>query len=388
MGEVYLREILEQCRYFTTEWQLKMLSQACNWYLDIWPISFTRQKLPSTTNLLIIICQDSNTNVLIPCFFGIFPALSSAPLPEIYRRFFQVLQNKSPFPLQPSTILVDYDGILRSVVKKSFPSCTRIFGCMAFKLRMIYNESKLIKCSVLGYKTAGLTRNINFFLSYFMIISMLEPEEFLQHWLLLKTKIDEEPFSKLIHLLEQEFIARAGRFHSEMTFNTLKYDPVFRMATPAIEGYQYRFKQLMKTYNVTTLEMMIEKVIITEEKHFSSKVVEVNLNRIPKPELPEKYFFDRSMGTLPISTAVSDMFGLMENMDFGELAEKLIAANEHNALPQRKSLACLASFEEYKESLISKEVISEEVIQNYTARRKRYRDDKAIKVKEEINSSN
>lgn len=385
MGEVYFREIFEQCKYFTTEWQLKMLSQANCWYIDVWPISFLRQKLPSTTNLLVILCQDYNTNVLIPCFFGIFPALPAAPFPEIYRRFFYILQIKSPFQFAPSTIVVDYDTCLRNVIKKSFPTCTKIFGCFAFKVRLLHNESKLIKCAVLGYKTAGLTRMINFFIGYFMIISMLDQEDFLKHWAFLKSKVDEEAFSKIIQLVENDFISKNGRFYSEMTFKNLKLDPVFRMATPAIEGYHYRFKQLMKTYNVATLETMIEKVIITEEKHFSSKVVEVNLNRIPRPELPEKYFFDRSMGTLPISTAVADIYGLIDTWDFCELAEKLIVANEHNALPQRKSLACLAHYEEYKRSLISKDVISDEIINNYAARRKRHRDEKNDKVKlEEI----
>src|SRR5574343_315142 len=102
-----IREIFEQCKYFTTEWQLRMLSLATSWFVDIWPITFNRQKVPSTTNLLVILCQDSNTNVLIPCFFGIFPALPGVPLPEIYRRFFSVLQQKSPFQLNPSVIVAD-----------------------------------------------------------------------------------------------------------------------------------------------------------------------------------------------------------------------------------------------------------------------------------------
>ena len=179
MAEMYLREIYEQSRYFTTEWQLKMLSQACNWHIDIWPVNFTRAKQPYICNLLVILCQDSTTNVLIPCFFGIFPQVSSTPYPEIYRRFFDILKTKSNLILHPGTIVADYDTILRNSIKKAFPSCTRIIGCFAFKVRMLFSESKLIKCSVLGYKTAGLTRMINFFVAYFMIISMLSPDDFL-----------------------------------------------------------------------------------------------------------------------------------------------------------------------------------------------------------------
>lgn len=385
MGEVYFREIFEQCKYFTTEWQLKMLSQASSWYIDVWPINFTRQKLPSTTNLLVILCQDFNTNVLIPCFFGIYPALPSAPLPEIYRRFFYILQTKSPFQLTPSTIVVDYDSSLRNVIKKSFPTCQRVFGCFAFKIRLLHNESKLIKCAVLGYKTAGLTRMINFFISYFMIISMLDNDDFLHQWTFLKSKIDQEAFNKIINLIENDFINKNGRFHTEMSFKHLKHDSIFRMATPAIEGYHYRFKQLMKTYNITMLDSMIEKIIIAEEKHFSSKVAEVNMDRIPRPELPEKYFFDRSMGTLPIATAVADIYGLVDSWDYSELAEKLMVANEHNALPQRKNLACLAHFEDYKKSLISKDVICEDIISSYAKRRKRYREEKAEKAEKNKN---
>ena len=246
---------------------------------------------------------------------------------------------------------------------------------------MLYNESKLIKCGVLGYKTAGLTRMVNFFIGYFMIISMLDEEDFIKQWRFLKSKVDEEAFARIFHLVEDDFISPAGRFHSEMTFRQLKMDPVFRMATPAIEGYHYRFKQLMKTYNVTVLETMIEKVIVTEEKHFSSKIVEVNLGRICNPDLPEKYFFDRSMGTLPIATAVADIYGLIDSIEFSALAEMLINANEHNALPQRKSLICLANYEDYKKSLISTEVISDDIIHNYAARRKRYRNEKFEKSK-------
>ena len=303
------------------------------------------------------------------------------PLPEIYRRFFHILQVKSIYKLEPQTIVVDYDSTLRTAIKKSFPSCSRIIGCYAFKVRLLYNESKLIKCGVLGYKTAGLTRMVNFFIGYFMIISMLDEREFLAQWKYLKTRIDEEAFSKIINIIESDFINTNGRFHSDMTFKPLINDFVFRMATPAIEGYNYRFKQLMKTYNVAVLETMIDKVIITEEKHFSSKIVEVNLSRIPYPELPEKYFFDRSMGTLPISTAIADIFGLIDNTDYNTLAEMLIIANEHNSLPQRKSLICLAMYEDYKKSLISKDVISEEIINNYATRKKRYREEKAEKEK-------
>lgn len=378
MGD--LQEIFEQCKYFTTEWQLNMLSLAGSWFVDIWPITFNRQKVPSTTNLLVILCQDQNTNVLIPGFFGIFPAVPMAPLPEIYRRFFSVMQSKSPFALNPSTVVADYDSILRTAIKKAFPSCSKIFGCFAFKIRLLHNESKLIKCAVLGYKTAGLTKQINFFIAYFIIISMLDIETFLQKWEELKKKIDEEAFKKVIHLVEHDFLNRGSRFHSEACFDVLKNDPVFRLATPAIEGYHYRFKQLMKTYNVSQVETMVEKVIVTEEKHFSSKVVEVNLGRIPKPELPEKYFFDRSMGTLPISTAVADAYGLLESYDFSELSERLINAGDLNSLPQRKSLICLAKYEDYKSSLISKDVINHEIIKNYVERRKRMRKDKLEKL--------
>lgn len=381
MAEIALRELFERCRYFTTEWQLKMLSQSENWFVDVWPIHFTRIKDPNTTNLLVILCQDLSTNVLIPCFFGIFPHSSAAPLPEVYRRFFSIIQSKSVYSFQPITIVADYDSCLRTALKKSFPSCTRVIGCFAFKVRLLHNESKMIKCGVLGYKTAGLTKMVNFFISYFLIISMLDEENFVKHWKILRGKVDEEAFTRIIALIEYDFISVTGRFHNEMSFSELKNDPVFRMATPAIEGYHYRFKQLMKTYNVSVLEMMIEKVIITEEKHFSSKIVEVNLGRIPNPELPEKYFFDRSMGTLPIATAIADAYGLLDSIDYSALAEMLINANEHNALPQRKQLVCLANYEDYKKSLISKEVISDQIIQNYASRRKRYRDDKFEKNK-------
>ena len=64
MAEMYLREIYEQSRYFTTEWQLKMLSQACNWHIDIWPVNFTRAKQPYICNLLVILCQDFRGNVI------------------------------------------------------------------------------------------------------------------------------------------------------------------------------------------------------------------------------------------------------------------------------------------------------------------------------------
>jgi hypothetical protein len=251
-----------------------------------------------------------------------------------------------------------------------------MFGCFGFKVRLMHNESKLIKCAVLGYKTAGLTKQINFFMGFFLIISLLDLDTMLAKWEELKKKIDEEAFKKVISLIESDFFNKSGRFHSEATFEGLKNDPVFRLATPAIEGYHYRFKQLMKTYNVSTVETMVEKVIVTEEKHFSSKVVEVNLGRIPKPDLPEKYFFDRSMGTLPISTAVADAFGLIDTYDFYELTEKLINAGELNSLPQRKILTCLACFEEYKASLISKDVMNDEIIKNYVERRKRMRKDK------------
>lgn len=68
----------------------------------------------------------------------------------------------------------------------------------------------------------------------------------------------------------------------------------------------------MKTFSVSNIETLVEKILKVEEPHFSSKVTEVILGRIIAPELPEKFFFERIMGSLPISTMVADIYGTLE----------------------------------------------------------------------------
>ena len=64
--------------------------------------------------------------------------------------------------------------------------------------------------------------------------------------------------------------------------------------------------------------------MICEEKHFSSKIAEINLCRNPSPEFPEKFFFDKSIGTLPISTTLADIYALIDITEPKQLAELLV----------------------------------------------------------------
>lgn len=184
-------------------------------------------------------------------------------------------------------------------------------------------------------------------------------------------------------MIERDFMNQNGRYHTEMTFYDMLEEKAFRIATPAIEGYHYRLKQLMKTYNVSSVEMLVEKVLISEEKHFSSKVAEVNLARIVSPELPEKFFFERSMGPLPISTSLGDIYGMLENTPVQKLAELLIDQTDEIQLPQRRALVSLCNLDEYKRSLISHDTVSPLILKIHEERKRKYREVKKLRVKEE-----
>lgn len=80
----------------------------------------------------------------------------------------------------------------------------------------------------------------------------------------------------------------------------------------------------MKTYNISNKETLVDKVLNSEERHFSSKVTEVLIGRIIPPDLPEKFFFERSMGPLPISTAIADIYGEMGQHDVKTIARMIV----------------------------------------------------------------
>ncbi|CAG9328064.1 unnamed protein product [Blepharisma stoltei] len=377
-----MRETLENSKFYTTEWQLQMLASASIWFIDSWSVSFIRQKPPHVINLLIILCQDSATNVIVPCFFGIFPHQSSLPIAEIYYRFFSVLQMKSLQKLEPLKIVIDYDTSLRSAVAQAFPH-TEIYGSFIHKTRLLYNECKNIKCGLLGIKTAALSKTINYFIAYVLVISLMNEQDFHHHWNILKHQVNDEAFAGVISMIERDFVNPNGRYHSEMTFSHILEEKAFRIATPAIEGYHYRLKQLMKTYNVSSVDMLVEKVLVSEEKHFSSKVAEVNLQRIISPDLPEKFFFERSMGPLPIATSLGDIYGMLDHTPPQKLAELLIEQSEDIQLPQRRALVSLCNLEEYKKSLISFDTVSQSIMNLHQERKKKYREERKTRVKVE-----
>jgi hypothetical protein len=371
-----LQEILLQSKFYTTEWQLRMLSKASTWFIDTWPIAFLKQKSTQNYQLLVILCQDAGTQVIIPCMFGLYPSETSASNYEIFVRYFKVLQAKCPETLDPLHIVADYDQDIRLAIAEVFPRAS-VLGAFIHRTKLLMNKCKNIKCGMLGIKTAALTRLINYFISYVLVISMISPEYILTEWNSLKQKIDQEAFAEVIQYIEHEFLMPTGKYHQEMSYYPLLSSKAFRVSTPAIEGYQYRIKQLIKTYNVITAETLVEKVLISEERHFSSKVAEVNLGRIISPELPEKFFFERSMGPLPISTAMSDIYGMMDSIDPHSLAEMLVEQNEHKQLPQRRNQVSLCDLEGYKKSLISYDSFSSEIIQRNKERISKYKAEKA-----------
>lgn len=376
-----LREVLEDCKYYTTLWQLRMLSRASVWYIDSWPLSFMRQKTGTLGNLLVILCQDSDTKVIIPCFFGLFPKQNDLPLKEIYARYIRVIRGKTSEEMNPREIVVEYDLQVREAFRMAFPNA-RLIGAFIHRIRYFWTLCKNIKSALLGVKTAAVSNYINYLVAIFATISVLPKDRLLQEWRQVPDRIDMSTFRETMDLIHSDFISPQGVYHSELSYSHLLTDPVFYMSTAALEGYHYRIKQLIKTYNVSHQDMLVDKVLSSEEKHFCSKVGEIMQERSMPPELPEKFFFERSMGPLPIATMLADIVALVDVFQPHDLAQALVEQSDSIKLPQRKTITSLCNFEEYKRSLVFNSSLKEVILETYRERKKRYREEK-VRVKDE-----
>jgi len=379
--EASLKEVLEDCKYYTTLWQLRMLSRARVWYMDSWPLNFMKQKSGTLGNLMVILCQDADTKVIIPCFFGLFPKQGDLPMKEIYARYFKVIKAKTGELMDPREIVVEYDLQVREAIRQVFPNAALI-GAFIHRVRYFWTLCKNIKSALLGVKTAAVSNYINYLVAFFATISVLPKDRLLSEWRQVPNRIDMSTFQETLDVIHREFISQSGVYHGELSYAHLITDPVFCMSTAALEGYHYRVKQLIKTYNVSHQDMLVDKVLSSEEKHFCSKVGEITQERSSPPDLPEKFFFERSMGPLPISTMLADIVALVETIPPHELAQALVEQNDTLRLPQRKIITSLCCFEEYKRSLVFNSSLSEVILDSYRERKKRYREEKA-RVKQE-----
>mmetsp|Transcript_34142 Transcript_34142/g.59614 ORF Transcript_34142/g.59614 Transcript_34142/m.59614 type:complete len:392 (+) Transcript_34142:2116-3291(+) len=377
-----LNEVLMLSKYYTTEWQLRMLSNANSWFLDTQVLSFAKQRPSSSVNLFVILCQDPATQVIIPCFFGMFVPSDPAFSYEIYARLLRVMLLKSPVSLDPLCLVVGYDDDLRRAALEIFPRAN-VISSFVHRARYLWNICRGVKCSMLGIKTAALTRMTAFFVSFILVISLQPPKVLVKHWQQLKQKVDTEAFKEVIASIERDFISGRAKYHKELSFLPFITEKSFIVSCAAIEGYHYRIKQLIKTYNVASAENLADKVLITEEKHFSSKVAEINLGRIVTPELPEKFFFERSMGSLPISNALADINSLKNIFDPVTLAELLVEQNDNRTLPQRQYSTSLCDLDGYNKSLIFVDTISHSVVSSLEERRKKHHEERMLRMKEE-----
>ncbi len=109
----------------------------------------------------------------------------------------------------------------------------------------------------------------------------------------------------------------------------------------------------MRTYNISNCEMFIDKILSCEEKHFSSKIAEINLCRNPAPDFPEKFFFDKSIGNLPISTLLADIYSMVDTYEPKLLAELLVDQHPGDlTLPKRKANISVCRLDEYKANIV------------------------------------
>jgi hypothetical protein len=161
---------------------------------------------------------------------------------------------------------------------------------------------------------------------------------------------------------------------NEATFYNQSNTPAFRLATPALEGYNYRIRQLMRTYNISNSDTFIDKILTQEERHFSSKIAEINLCRNPAPDFPEKFFFDKSIGNLPISTLLADIYSMVDTFDPKTLAELLVDQFEGEmTLPKRKSNVSVCKLDDYKGKIVQMKNISKTIVDSHLARREEMR---------------
>lgn len=381
--ELSLKEVLEDCKYYTTLWQLRILSRARVWYIDSWPLNFIKQKSGTLGNLMVILCQDTETKVIIPCFFGLFPKQGDSHMKEIYVRYLKVIKAKTMEGMDPREIVVEYDLQVREAIRQVFPNAALV-GAFIHRVRYFWNLCKNIKSALLGVKTAAVSNYINYLVAFFATISVLPKDRLLHEWRQVPDRIDMSTFRETLEVIHREFISPHGVYHAELSYAHLINDPVFCMSTAALEGYHYRVKQLIKTYNVSHQDMLVDKVLSSEEKHFCSKVGEITQERSPPQDLPEKFFFERSMGPLPIATMLADIVALVEVIQPHELAQALVEQNEALRLPQRKIITSLCNFEDYKRSLVFNSSLNPVILDSYRERKKRYREEKARnKVEEE-----
>jgi len=312
-----------QSKYFTTEWQLRMLSRTSSWFLDTHVLNLPHQRQHSAYNLFVILCQDPSTHVVIPCFFGIFINSNSAFNYEVYARLLRVLLLKSPNLIDPAFLVVDYDDELRRAVAEIFPRAV-VASSFVHRTNYLWKLCKNLSCSLRGVKALDVT----YFVSYFLVISMLPPQLFAKNWQALLEKLDPEGFKEVVRRIEEDFVSPTGKYHTELSIEPFLQEKSFEVASSAIEAYRYRMFHMIKHFNVASPETLAEKILINEEKIFAGKVAEISQGLATSTDLPDMLFLERRLGSLQISTTMSDINSWKMQLDPQTLAELLVRNSE------------------------------------------------------------
>lgn len=316
-----------QSKYFTTEWQLRMLSSSSSWFFDTFTIALPSPREQSAFNVFVILCQDPRTRIVVPCFFGVFVYSNPSFNYEVYARLLRVLLLKSPTLLDPTFISVDYDDELRRAVAEIFPQA--MIACtFVHRINFIW---KLCNQSV-GLYRGVKPHEVTFFVNFFLVISLLPPHLFIKHWHALKDKLHPEhpeAFREVIHRIEADFIMPLGKYHREISIEPFLVEKAYETANFAIEGYRQRMHHLIKGFIVTSPEYLAEKILIKEEHLFAAKVAAAVQGF--DPVLNDSFM---SFGSLQVLSTMNEINSLKMQLDPFSLAELLVRNSELRQMRQ------------------------------------------------------
>jgi hypothetical protein len=325
--------ILTASQYFTSRWQLQRLTEADTWYMDIWPVALPKGKYQYS--LLLILCQDSQSKIFLPCFFGIFPSVKEAAKRDLILRFLKAIKsNTSSMDLSPNCIVLDYVPSLRESVQSLFPKA-QLQGAFVHRARLIWKTCHWAK----------VTEDPNIITSALLALSLLPPDQLTAEFERLRQRADMQAFEKVFHVFDSEFVKPGGRYHSELSYAEHLNSPAFRLSTALLEGYQSRLQRLTILYNVTTLETFVERVLVPEDSFFSSKVSEF-AGGPEQDYVPEQFFLAPDVHFCPVARVLVLMHCLLGVPDMWLQTLRLV-----DGFQTELKRVSLSKFEEHRSAI-------------------------------------
>lgn len=300
--------------------------------MDIWPITLPKGKYQYS--LLLILCQDTQSKIYLPCFFGIFPSVKEAAKRDLILRFLKAIKsNTSSMDLSPACIVLDYVPSLRESVQSLFPKA-KLMGGFVHRARLIWKTCHWAK----------VTEDPNIVTAALLSLSLLPEDQLATEFERMRQRADMHAFEKVFHVFDTEFVRPSGRYHCELSYAEHLDSHPFRMSTALLEGYQSRLQRYTILYNVTTLETFVERVLVPEDSFFSSKVSEY-AGGPDQNYVPEHFFLAPDTHFCPVARVLVLMHALLGAPDLWLRTLRQIDAFQSETKNCRVSLS---KFEEHR----------------------------------------